>query len=196
MSRFWLCMGVMMAITGHAAAETRVATFGGGCFWCMEPPFDRLDGVLSTTSGYMGGELPNPSYEQVSSGTTGHVEVVQVAYDPERVDYQTLLEVYWRNIDPLNAQGQFCDIGSSYRPVIFYHDEEQQRLAEESRRALDASGRFDRPVAVTIEPAGEFWPAEDYHQDYYRKNPLRYKYYRWACGRDRKLEAIWGKADE
>jgi peptide-methionine (S)-S-oxide reductase len=174
-------------------AETRVATFGGGCFWCMEPPYDALEGVISTTSGYMGGTLANPSYEQVTRGGTGHVEVVQVEYDPALIDYPRLLEVYWRNVDPLTDNRQFCDSGESYRPVIFAHDAEQRAAAEASKQALIDSGRFDQPVIVPIEMASDFWPAEDYHQDYYLNNPVRYKYYRWGCGRDRRLAELWGE---
>ena len=186
---------LMMGLTaGPLAAqdETRVATFGGGCFWCMEPPYDELDGVLSTTSGYMGGDLRNPSYEQVTRGNTGHVEVVQVEYDPSRVDYETLLRVFWRNVDPLTDAGQFCDMGSSYRPVIFAHGDAQREAAQASLRAISESGKFDQPVVVPVEAAKEFWPAENYHQDYYQKNPVRYKYYRWSCGRDNRLEELWG----
>jgi len=183
----------MLAVTGAEAAGNgnSVATFGGGCFWCMEPPFDKLDGVISTTSGYMGGDVENPTYEQVTRGGTGHVEVVQVAFDPDVVSYDKLLGVYWRNIDPLTDNRQFCDVGDSYRPVIFVHDDDQRRLAEESKRELEKSGRFDRPVIVPVEEAGAFWPAEDYHQDYYRKNPIRYRYYRTGCGRDRRLKELW-----
>ncbi|MCA1778789.1 MAG: peptide-methionine (S)-S-oxide reductase MsrA [Xanthomonadaceae bacterium] len=170
-----------------------MATFGGGCFWCMEPPYDKLDGVLSTTSGYMGGHVEKPTYNQVTRGGTGHVEVVQVEYDPAVVDYQKLLDVYWRNVDPLTDNRQFCDVGESYRPVIFVHDDDQRRLARMSKRELIDSGRFDQPVVVPVEQAGTFWPAEDYHQDYYRKNPLRYKFYRFNCGRDARLEALWGE---
>jgi len=172
-----------------------VATFAGGCFWCMEPPFDRVEGVVSTTSGYTGGTVAGPSYQQVSAGGTGHAEAVRVVYDPAKVDYRTLLEVFWRNVDPLDGGGQFCDRGPQYRPAIFAHDEEQRRLAEASKAALAASGRFaPRPIAVAVEPAGDFYVAEDYHQDYYRKNPVRYRYYRWNCGRDARLEQVWGSA--
>ncbi|NKI34313.1 peptide-methionine (S)-S-oxide reductase MsrA [Wenzhouxiangella sp. XN79A] len=181
---------VLVAAT--ARAEERVATFGGGCFWCMEPPYDDIDGVISTTSGYMGGTVDHPSYEQVVRGGTGHVEVVQVRYDDERVSYEELLYVFWRNIDPLTDNRQFCDAGESYRPVIFAHDAGQRVAAEISRRELVDSGRFEQPIVVPIETAGTFWPAEDYHQDYYRKNSVRYKYYRWRCGRDERLEALWG----
>ena len=168
-----------------------VATFAGGCFWCMEPPFDELPGVVSTTSGYTGGSKVNPTYEQVSSGTTGHAEAMQVRYDPTRISYEKLLDVFWRNIDPLTANRQFCDRGRQYRSAIFYHDEEQLRLAQSSKEALD--GRFDEPIVTEIEPAGEFYPAEEYHQDYYKKNPLRYKLYRWNCGRDARLTQVWGR---
>ena len=172
-------------------ADAAVATFAGGCFWCMEPPYDKLPGVLSTTSGYIGGHVANPTYRQVSSGGTGHTEAVQVRYDPSRVDYATLLEVFWRNIDPLTANRQFCDAGSQYRSAIFFHDAEQERLARASLAAVDA--RFEQPIVTEIAPATRFWPAEDYHQDYYEKNPVRYKYYRWSCGRDARLEEVWGK---
>jgi len=189
LSALWLALAVP---AWSAADEPRVATFGGGCFWCMEPPYDKLDGVISTTSGYMGGEVENPTYEQVTRGGTGHVEVVQVEYDPGVVGYEKLLEVFWRNIDPLTDNRQFCDAGESYRPVIFAHGERQRDLARASKQTLIASGRFDRPIVVPIEPAGPFWPAEQYHQDYYRKNPVRYNYYRWRCGRDDRLEQLWG----
>ena len=179
---------------GPPAAGLAVATFAGGCFWCMEPPFDRLEGVVSTTSGYTGGTVAGPSYEQVSAGGTGHVEAVRVVYDPAKVDYRTLLEVFWRNVDPLDAAGQFCDRGDEYRPAVVSHDEEQRRLAEASKAALVASGRFAQPIAVAVEPARAFYVAEDYHQDYYLRNPVRYRYYRWNCGRDARLEQVWGAA--
>ena len=171
------------------------ATFAGGCFWCMEPPYDKLDGVISTTSGYTGGRKKNPTYEEVSGGTTGHAESVQVVYDPTRVSYEKLLEVFWQNIDPFTPNAQFCDHGSQYRSAIFYHDEEQKRAAEASKQKLEKSGRFTQPIVTEIVPAGEFYPAEDYHQDYYQNNPVRYKYYRYRCGRDEALEKIWGKAE-
>jgi len=172
--------------------EPGVAIFAGGCFWCMEPPFDKVDGVYSTTSGYIGGHVDNPTYKEVSSGGTGHAEAVRIEYDPDRVSYAVLLEIFWRNIDPLAVNRQFCDAGDQYRSAIFYLDEEQKRLAEASKRELEQSGRFDRPIATTIEPAGEFYPAEGYHQDYYRKNPVRYKFYRYNCGRDQRLKQLWG----
>jgi peptide-methionine (S)-S-oxide reductase len=170
--------------------EAAKATFAGGCFWCMEPPFDKLDGVVSTISGYAGGTKKNPTYEEVSAGKTGHAEVVQITYDPKKITYEKLLEVFWRNVDPLTPNRQFCDVGSQYRTAIFYHDETQKRLAEESKKAL--AKRFKEPIVTEIVAAAEFYPAEDYHQDYYIKNPLRYKYYRYSCGRDQRLEALWG----
>ncbi len=168
------------------------ATFAGGCFWCMEQPFDKLKGVVSTTSGYIAGQVKNPTYRQVSSGGTGHTEAVQIVFDPAQVSYQDLLRVFWHNIDPLAVDRQFCDGGNQYRTGIYTHDEEQLRLAGESKQELVRSGRFDRPIATEIEPASEFYPAEDYHQDYYRKNPMRYKTYRTGCGRDRRLKELWG----
>ena len=169
------------------------ATFAGGCFWCMQPPFDKLDGVISTTVGYAGGKEENPTYEQVSSGITGHVEAFQVVYDPSRISYSQLLEVFWRNINPTQSDGQFVDIGRQYRTVIFYHDEEQKRLAEASRDNLANSWKYGGKIVTEIVPATTFYPAEDYHQDYYQKNPLRYKYYRYGSGRDGYLEKTWGK---
>ncbi|MFW5636101.1 MAG: peptide-methionine (S)-S-oxide reductase MsrA, partial [Thermodesulfobacteriota bacterium] len=160
------------------------ATFAGGCFWCMEPPFDKLDGVMSTTSGYTGGTEKDPSYKEVSAGATGHAEAVQILYDPEKISYETLLDVFWRNINPTTPNRQFVDVGAQYRSAIFYHDEEQRRLAEKSKAELAASGRFDQPLVTEIVPITEFYPAEAYHQDYYRKNPLRYKFYRYGSGRD------------
>jgi peptide-methionine (S)-S-oxide reductase len=174
------------------AAETAVATFAGGCFWCMEPPYDQLEGVVSTTSGYAGGPEQDPTYEQVARGQTGHAEVVQVVYDPAVVSYEELLRVYWRNVDPLAVDRQFCDAGRQYRSAIFYHDEAQRAAAEASLREVQA--RFDQPVATAIEPLDDsFYPAEAYHQDYYQRNPLRYKFYRFNCGRDQRLEALWGE---
>lgn len=171
-----------------------MATFAGGCFWCMEPPFDELDGVVATISGYTGGTAPDPDYEQVSAGGTGHAEAVRVLYDPERISYERLLEVFWRNIDPVTANRQFCDAGEQYRSAIFVHDEAQARAAEASRDALVQSGRLAGRIVTEITPASTFHPAEDYHQDYYRKNPVRYKYYRFNCGRDERLRELWGSA--
>jgi peptide-methionine (S)-S-oxide reductase len=173
-------------------AQTATATFAGGCFWCMEPPFDELSGVISTTSGYIGGRTKNPTYEQVSSGSTGHTEALQVVYDPKKISYEKLLEVFWRNVDPLTANGQFCDMGSQYRPGVFFHDDGQKAAAEKSKKAVQ--GRFKQPVVVEITAASTFYPAEDYHQDYYKKNPLRYKLYSHGCGRAQRLEELWGPA--
>jgi peptide-methionine (S)-S-oxide reductase len=175
-----------------APAVTARAIFAGGCFWCMEPPFDALPGVMSTTAGYIGGSRRNPTYEEVSAGRTGHAEAVEVVYDPSRVGYETLLHVFWRNIDPVAVDRQFCDAGTQYRSAIFYVDEAQRRLAEASKAELAASGRFDRQIATEITTAGRFWPAEDYHQNYYEQNPLRYKFYRGNCGRDARLRELWG----
>jgi peptide-methionine (S)-S-oxide reductase len=176
-------------------AGLSVATFAAGCFWCVEPPYDKTEGVVSTTSGYTGGKVAGATYRQVGSGNTGHTEAVRVVYDPKKVSYDKLLDIYWKNVDPLDASGQFCDRGDEYRPAIFFHDEEQKRLAEASKAALAASGRFKQPIVVAIEPAREFWVAEDYHQDYYLKNPTKYAYYRWGCGRDARLEQLWGKKE-
>jgi len=171
-----------------------VATFAGGCFWCMEAPFDKLPGVKSTTSGYTGGRTKNPTYEEVSSGATGHAEAVQVVYDPAKVSYEKLLDVYWHNVDPTVKDRQFCDVGTQYRTAIFVHDGAQRRLAEASKAALEESKPFKEAIVTPIVAATEFWPAEAYHQDYYVKNPVRYNYYRTGCGRDRRLEQLWGAA--
>ena len=182
-----------LACAGQQPAPGQaVATFAGGCFWCMEPPYDALPGVISTTSGYMGGTQKNPSYEEVSSGTTGHAEVVQVVYDPKRVTYEKLLEVFWKNVDPTVRGRQFCDIGSQYRTAIFYHTDEQRRLAEVSKAMLAKAKPFKDDIVTPVVPAGEFWRAEDYHQDFYVKNPVRYKFYRTGCGRDARLKQLWG----
>ena len=170
------------------------ATFAGGCFWCMEPPFDRVPGVVSTTSGYTGGTKVDPTYEEVSAGGTGHAESVEVLYDPAKVSYERLLDVFWHNVDPTVRDRQFCDTGHQYRTAIFYHDETQKRLAEQSKAALEKSKPFKEEIVTEIVPAGRFYPAEEYHQDYYKKNPVRYKFYRFNCGRDRRLEQLWGQA--
>jgi peptide-methionine (S)-S-oxide reductase len=171
------------------------ATFAGGCFWCMEGPFDRIPGVKSTTSGYTGGTVKDPSYELVSSGTTGHAEAVEIVYDPAKVTYEKLLEVFWHNVDPTDGGGQFCDRGHQYRTAIFFHDPEQQRLAEQSKAAIEASGQLrNKKIVTQIVPAGDFFAAEDYHQEYYVRNPVRYKFYRYNCGRDERLKDLWGEA--
>jgi methionine-S-sulfoxide reductase len=167
-----------------------VATFGAGCYWCVESDFDKIKGVLDTTPGFMGGKTPNPTYEQVSSGTTGHTEVVNVTYDPAVVTYQTLLDHYWVNVDPLDGTGQFCDRGSQYRPAIFYHDDQQRALAEQSKQAISDSRRFKAPIIVEIAKVSAFTPAPD--PDYYKLNPVRYKFYRAGCGRDARLKQLWG----
>jgi peptide-methionine (S)-S-oxide reductase len=198
----WFVVLTLLLITGGTAladeppAETALATFAGGCFWCMEPPFDKLDGVISTTSGYTGGSFQNPTYEEVSAGGTGHAEAVQVKYDPSRISYGQLLEVFWRNIDPTVEDRQFCDRGNQYRTAIFVHDETQRRAAEHSRSRLERTRPFSEPIVTPIVPAGTFYPAEDYHQDYYEKNPIKYKYYRHGCGRDRRLKQLWGSTTE
>lgn len=166
------------------------AIFAGGCFWCMEKPFDELPGVTQTTSGYTGGTVENPSYKQVSSGKTGHVEAVEVTYDPAQVSYNKLLQVFWRNIDPVDERGQFCDKGSQYRSVIFYQTEAQREAAQAAKQAL-ATEKFEQGIATEIQPASKFYPAEDYHQNYYKTHPIRYKVYRFACGRDQRLAKIW-----
>jgi len=174
------------------AGNTEIATFAGGCFWCMQPPYDATKGVIKTVAGYTGGTLKDPTYHQVSDGGTGHAESVEVYYDPSVVSYQELLTIFWHNIDPLVKDQQFCDHGNQYRTAIFYHGAEQKKLAEESKAKLEASGKFQSPIQTEIVEAGTFYPAEDYHQEYYKKNPLRYKYYRWNCGRDQRLKYLWG----
>ena len=181
---------LLFAAPSPGSAQTAKATFAGGCFWCMEPPFDELNGVISTTSGYIGGKTKNPTYEQVSTGSTGHAEALQVVFDPKKITYEKLLEVFWHNIDPLAADGQFCDLGSQYRSAIFYHDAAQKSAAEKSKKAVQ--GRFKQPIATEIAAATVFYPAEDYHQDYYKKNPVRYKLYSHGCGRAQRLEEVWG----
>ncbi len=167
------------------------ATFAGGCFWCTESDFEKFDGVVEVISGYVGGQTQNPTYQEVSAGGTGHAEAIRVRYDPKKITYDELLDIFWRHVDPTDAGGQFVDRGSQYRPAIFYHDDDQKRLAEESKRKLEASGRFNKPIATEIVPVSEFYHAEDYHQDYYKKNPLRYKMYRSGSGRDQFLEKAW-----
>lgn len=194
----WLLFPAILISLSLGASEngdvpkTAEAIFAGGCFWCMEPPYDELSGVISTTSGYIDGLTKNPTYEEVSSGETGHTEAVKVVYDPEEVSYSKLLEVFWRNIDPLAVDRQFCDVGDQYRTGIYYLNEQQKKLAEASKNDLEKSGKFQEPIATEIKSADVFYPAEHYHQNYYKKNPLRYKFYRYNCGRDERLEALWG----
>jgi peptide-methionine (S)-S-oxide reductase len=181
-----------LSATTESGGQSRVevAVFAGGCFWCVEADFDKVAGVLSTTSGYTGGSLSNPTYQQVSSGGTGHVEAVRVEFDPTVVTYDALLDHFWKSVDPFNGRGQFCDTGEQYRPVIFTSTPAQKARAEASRQAVQA--RFKERIAVEIAPAGPFYLAESYHQDYYQKNPVRYRFYRWNCGRDSRLTRVWG----
>jgi peptide-methionine (S)-S-oxide reductase len=189
----WL--GCAAAAAGQEPVQSpggvALATFAGGCFWCMEPPFDKLDGVLSTIAGYAGGPERNPTYQEVAGGRTGHAEVVQVTFDPQRISYEALLRVFWRNIDPFAVDRQFCDVGPQYRSAIFYHDDLQRAAAEASLAEVTAS--LGQPVVTQLAPVADtFYPAEEVHQDYYLKNPVRYRYYRYNCGRDRRLQQVWG----
>ncbi len=180
--------------TSQAAAEATLgkAYFAGGCFWCMEEVFENVDGVLSATSGYMGGTVANPRYEEVSAGRTGHAESVEVVYDPAKVSYQKLLEAFWRNVDPLTPNAQFCDHGSQYRSAIFFRTDEEKRASDTSKLAIEQSKRFKEPIVTQIVQASQFYPAEEYHQDFYKKNPVRYKFYKYNCGRAKRLEELWG----
>jgi peptide-methionine (S)-S-oxide reductase len=191
-------IGMMMLATPAAGVgETAKATFAGGCFWCMEYPFDKIDGVISTRSGYIGGHKDNPTYEEVCSGETGHTEAIEVVYDPNKVNYEQLLQIFWRNIDPLAKNRQFCDIGSQYRTAIFCHDAAQKKAAEDSLEELNRSGRFEQPIVTEIVAATTFYPAEEYHQKYYKKSPIRYQVYRSGSGRDGRLRELWDdEADE
>lgn len=183
--------GLAAETTAHPV-QTATAIFAGGCFWCVEADFDKLPGVTNTESGYAGGKLQNPTYEQVSAGGTGHAEAVRVSYDPKKVTYEQLLEYFWRHVDPTVKDRQFCDIGNQYRSAILYQDDSQRRAAEAGKAALEKSGRLPH-IYTEIAPAGNFHPAEEYHQDYYRKNPVRYKFYRTSCGRDLRVNEVWGK---
>jgi peptide-methionine (S)-S-oxide reductase len=191
MTRILLLLALLLP--GLAPAQQK-ATFAAGCFWCVEEAFDKVPGVVSTTSGYMGGQKKNPTYEEVSAGRTGHTEVVQVVFDPAKVSYERLLEVFWRNVDPTVRDRQFCDVGSQYRAAVFFHTPEQKRLADESKARLEKTKPFKEPIVTPVQAAGEFWPAEEYHQDYHRKNPLRYVYYKTGCGRVARLDQLWGGA--
>lgn len=194
----WLVVAMVLAgslgSTGQAAglSDPAKAYFAGGCFWCMEEVFEKVPGVTAVTSGYMGGRGENPSYEQVSAGGTGHAESIEVVYDQAQVSYAALLDTFWRNVDPVTPNAQFCDHGSQYRAVIFYQTEEQKRLAEESKQKIEQSGRIHGPIVTELTPASPFYPAEDSHQDYYKKNPVRYKFYKYSCGRAQRLEDLWG----
>jgi peptide-methionine (S)-S-oxide reductase len=180
--------------TGPAPAGLAKAAFAGGCFWCMQGPYDALPGVVSTTVGYAGGEKANPTYHEVSARGTGHLESIEVVYDPRKVSYERLLEVFWHNVDPTNPNGQFCDNGSQYRTAIFVADDAQRKAAETSKKALEAAGVLKHSIVTEILKAGTFWKAEDSHQRYYKKNPIRYNFYRSGCGRDARLKEIWGEA--
>ena len=200
MSRFvsLVAASMLAVLAPHAAIaaagdELAVATFAGGCFWCVESDFDAVPGVVETISGYTGGTVDNPTYKQVSKGGTGHREAVQIRYNPEQVSYERLLHIFWRSVDPTDGGGQFCDRGESYQTAIFVGNEEERRLAESSKEALEQSMVLDEPVVTPIEPAGEFYPAEGYHQDYYTKNPVRYRFYRFSCGRDSRVQQVWGR---
>ncbi|MER3446121.1 MAG: methionine sulfoxide reductase [Candidatus Dadabacteria bacterium] len=190
----FLSVILFMTMQSISYSDTRLekATFAGGCFWCMVLPFEKLEGVVEVIAGYAGGHKKNPTYEEVSAGGTGHIEAVQVTYDPSKITYLQLLEVFWRQIDPTDPGGQFVDRGAQYRSIIFYHNDEQKALAERSKEALDRSGIYKKPIVTEIVPASEFYKAEEYHQDFYRKNPIRYKYYRYFSGRDRYLKKVWG----
>jgi len=184
----------LFVTSAFAEKPPSTAIFAGGCFWCMEPPFDKLDGVISTTSGYTGGHKDNPTYKEVSSGTTGHTEAIEIKYDASKIQYKELLTVFWKNIDPTSGNGQFCDRGNQYRPGIFYLNDDQRKAAVNSLNQLEKNKPFKAPVKVEITEATTFYAAEDYHQDYYLTNPIRYKYYRYSCGRDKRLEHIWGES--
>lgn len=178
--------------TSATEQQTETAIFAGGCFWCMEPPFDKLDGVISTTSGYTSGHKKNPTYKEVSAGSTGHTEAIQIIFDPKQISYAELLQVFWRNIDPVAVDRQFCDAGTQYRSGIYYRDTAQEQAAKQSLQQLQQNKPFEGDITTEIVAASKFYPAEDYHQDYYIKNPLRYKYYRYSCGRDQRLSELWG----
>lgn len=192
MSLAVMALGVPLVLAGNDTMKTEKATFAGGCFWCMEHPFDELPGVVSVTSGYTGGQKKDPTYEEVSAGGTGHAEAVQVVYDTSKITYAKLLDVFWHNVDPTVANRQFCDFGHQYRSAIFYHGEDQRREAEQSKATLEKNKSFHEAVVTEITQAGDFYPAEEYHQHYYNKNPIRYKYYRASCGRDQRLKELWG----
>ena len=189
-------MVLLAAATGSAghAAEQAKAVFAGGCFWCMEEAFEKVEGVVSVTSGYVGGKKTNPTYEEVSAGGTGHAESVEVVYDPAKVSYQKLLDNFWKNVDPLTPNAQFCDHGTQYRSAIFYGSEQEKRQAETSKQAIEQAKRFKEPIVTEIVMASQFYSAEDYHQDFYKKNPIRYKFYKHNCGRAQRLEQLWGKS--
>ena len=198
-----LSSGLILLVVGFSnvprpsvaeSGEPAKAYFAGGCFWCMEEVFEKVDGVIATVSGYMGGTVQNPSYEDVSSGRTGHAESVEVLYDPSKVTYNQLLEAFWRNVDPITPNAQFCDHGTQYRAAIFYQNDQEKRFAEESKQAIEQSKRFNQPIVTQIVMASGFFAAEEYHQDFYKKNPIRYKFYKYNCGRAQRIDELWGKS--
>jgi methionine-S-sulfoxide reductase len=193
-----LALLLVVVLDPHVArtfnSATDEAIFAGGCFWCLEEAMEKVPGVISAVSGYTGGKLKNPTYEQVSSGGTGHIEAVRVIYDPSKVSYAQLVDAFWRNIDPSDGGGQFCDRGPQYVAAIFVRDAEQRKVAEQSKQAIEASGKLKHRIVTGIQPEAPFYVAEEYHQDYYKKNPIRYRYYKFACGRESRLETIWGAA--
>jgi peptide-methionine (S)-S-oxide reductase len=204
-TRIFLAAAIVALILTRAASRgayaadgatpgLETATFAGGCFWCMQPAFDHIPGVVSTTVGYTGGNKDHPSYEEVSDGGTGHAESIEVHFDPKKVTYQKLLDVFWHNVDPTTPDREFCDVGHQYRTAIFFHGPEQEREAKESEKEIEETKPFKDPIVTEIVPATMFWPAEDYHQDFYLKNPVRYKFYRFNCGRDQRLRELWGAA--
>ncbi len=199
LAAFAILIGGLMIMSqdeGYAddGSQLSKATFAGGCFWCMEEAFEKVGGVTSAVSGYIGGQVENPTYEQVSAGGTGHTESIEVTFDSSKVTYAQLLEVFWRNVDPTTPNAQFCDHGNQYRTAIFYHDETQKQLIDESKKRIESTKTFPEAIVTEISPASDFYVAEEYHQDFYSKNPIRYKYYKWNCGRVKRLEQLWGKA--
>ncbi|HMS86178.1 MAG TPA: peptide-methionine (S)-S-oxide reductase MsrA [Nitrospira sp.] len=189
----WTILANFPLVKTLGVSPSAKAYFAGGCFWCMEEAFEKVEGVVSVVSGYMGGTVANPTYEEVSAGRTGHAESVEVTYDPTRVSYPKLLDAFWHNVDPLTPNAQFCDHGTQYRSAVFYSTEEEKRQAEESKSGIEQTKKFPASIVTQLTPAATFYPAEDYHQDYYKKNPLRYKYYKYGCGRAARLQALWGK---
>ena len=187
-------LGIPQGSCANTSSKQEKATFAGGCFWCMEEAFEAVEGVVSAVSGYMGGGVENPTYEQVSAGGTGHTESIEVTFDPKKVTYQHLLEVFWKNVDPTTPNAQFCDHGNQYRTAIFYQGEAQQQLIEASKKKIESSKTFPDSIVTEIAPASVFYTAEEYHQDFYTKNPIRYKYYKWNCGRAKRLEQLWGNS--
>jgi peptide-methionine (S)-S-oxide reductase len=198
MKRLLACLAFVVAAdaaattSGTHVAQSSEAIFAGGCFWCLEEALEKVPGVLAAVSGYTGGTVKNPTYEQVSSGGTGHVEAVRVTYDPAKITYSQLVDVFWHNVDPTDRAGQFCDRGEHYRAAIFVRDDAQRAVAEQSKRAIEASGKLKQPIVTTIQQASAFYTAEEYHQDYYKKNPLQYRFYKFSCGRAQRLASIWG----